>query len=210
VHGDFSMRAAIAAVGGGWLAGARAWYARVGLRSLAVLSVSVAAMAGVFAARLLLEDSPAQGVTFLLAVPIALLTLELGLAAGIAALFGAMASIALWAQLREVDLGALGYMTRFTIFGLTVALAAREHERRAARLAADAHANGAPRLTPREREVLALIAAGNTNRQAAERLALSVRTIEAHRARVQSKTGCAGRAELFRFATEHGLITAEE
>ena len=211
VLGDFSMRAAITVVGGGWLAGARAWYARVGLRSLAVLSVSVAAMAGVFAARLVLDDSPTQGVTFLLAVPIALLTLEIGLAGGIAALIGAMACIALWAEMREVDLGALGYVTRCTIFGLTLALAAREHERRAARLVGEAAKTvGAPHLTPREREVLALIAAGKTNRQAADRLALSVRTVEAHRARVQSKTGCAGRAELFRFASEHGLITAED
>src|SRR5688500_330122 len=153
--------------GGGALAGARACYARVGLRTLAVLIVCVAAMAGILAARLLLDDSPGvQGVTFLLAVPIAVLTLEAGLGAGVAALVGAMAGIALWAQMREVELGVLGYLTRATIFGLTVALAAREHGRRAAPPSAPAagDGNGSPHLTPRELEVLALIASGNTNR----------------------------------------------
>lgn len=214
---DFSIRAAVTAVGGGARGGLRSWYARVGLRTLAVLSAGVAAMAGVFAARLLVDDSPAQGVTFLLAVPIAVVTLEIGLSGGMVAAAAAVASVAWWVHLREVDLGLLGYLTRFTIFGLTVALAAREHERRAARssapdgpVPADGHVNGTPRLTPRELEVLALIASGYTNRQAAEQLCLSVRTVEAHRARVQTKTGCAGRAELFRFASEHRLIASEE
>ena len=60
-------------------------------------------------------------------------------------------------------------------------------------------------LTAREREILGLVAAGLTSREAAERLVVSVRTVEWHRARVQAKLGLAGRAELTRVAREAGL-----
>jgi two-component system response regulator NreC len=62
-------------------------------------------------------------------------------------------------------------------------------------------------LTQREREVLRLLALGHTNSEAAEQLHLSVRTVETHRANIQSKLGSTGRAELVRHAMEHGLIT---
>lgn len=60
-------------------------------------------------------------------------------------------------------------------------------------------------LTRREREVLALIGVGYTNAQVADELQISVRTAESHRARIQFKLGIAGRAELIRYAREHGL-----
>ena len=60
-------------------------------------------------------------------------------------------------------------------------------------------------LTAREREILGLIAAGLTSREAAERLVVSVRTVEWHRARVQAKLGVSGRSELTRIAREAGL-----
>ena len=60
-------------------------------------------------------------------------------------------------------------------------------------------------LTSREREILALIAAGLTSREAAERLVVSIRTVEWHRARVQAKLGVSGRSELTRIARESGL-----
>ena len=60
-------------------------------------------------------------------------------------------------------------------------------------------------LTAREREILGLVAAGLTSREAAERLVVSVRTVEWHRARVQAKLGVSGRAELTRVAREAGL-----
>jgi two-component system response regulator NreC len=62
-------------------------------------------------------------------------------------------------------------------------------------------------LTQREREVLRLLALGHTNAEAADRLHLSVRTIETHRANIQSKLGSTGRAELVRHALDRGLIT---
>jgi two-component system response regulator NreC len=62
-------------------------------------------------------------------------------------------------------------------------------------------------LTEREREVLRLLALGHTNAEAADRLHLSVRTVETHRANIQSKLGSTSRAELVRHALERGLIT---
>jgi len=61
-------------------------------------------------------------------------------------------------------------------------------------------------LTRREIDVLRLLAKGNTNRQIAERLALSIRTIESHRANLMGKLGLTSRVELVTYAEEHGLL----
>lgn len=60
-------------------------------------------------------------------------------------------------------------------------------------------------LTARELEVLTFLAQGYMNPEIAERLTLSVRTIETHRANLQRKTGANSRAELTAYAKEHGL-----
>ncbi|HMA28205.1 MAG: response regulator [Solirubrobacterales bacterium] len=61
-------------------------------------------------------------------------------------------------------------------------------------------------LTPREIEVLRLVAAGHTNPEIAEKLVISIRTVETHRAAIHRKLGTASRAEVVSFAREHGLI----
>jgi two-component system response regulator NreC len=61
-------------------------------------------------------------------------------------------------------------------------------------------------LTEREAEVLKLIALGHTNAEIAERLYLSVRTVESHRAHIQHKIRRTSRADLVSYALEHGLI----
>ena len=61
-------------------------------------------------------------------------------------------------------------------------------------------------LTPREMEVLRLIAEGHTNRQIAEVLSISVRTVESHRANLMSKLGLHSRVELVRYAKRHGFL----
>lgn len=61
-------------------------------------------------------------------------------------------------------------------------------------------------LTTREIEVLGLIAVGHTNTEIAEKLFLSVRTVETHRTHIQRKTGCSSRAELFAYAHAHKLV----
>jgi two-component system response regulator NreC len=61
-------------------------------------------------------------------------------------------------------------------------------------------------LTERELEVLRLIALGHTNAEIAGQLYLSVRTVESHRAHIQQKVRGTTRAELVRYALEHGLL----
>jgi DNA-binding NarL/FixJ family response regulator len=61
-------------------------------------------------------------------------------------------------------------------------------------------------LTPRELEVLKLIAEAHTNRQIAETLTLSEKTVESHRANLLSKLGMRDRVELVRYAIRRGLI----
>jgi FixJ family two-component response regulator len=73
-----------------------------------------------------------------------------------------------------------------------------DRERRAAassRSVADARLT---RLTDREREVLALLAAGHQNRVIASRLGISPRTVEVHKARIMAKLECESLAELIR------------
>jgi two-component system response regulator NreC len=61
-------------------------------------------------------------------------------------------------------------------------------------------------LTGREIEVLRLVARGYTNRQVAEDLIISVRTVESHRASIMGKLGLHSRVELVRYATQQGLL----
>ena len=71
-------------------------------------------------------------------------------------------------------------------------------------------AGGNPKpLSPRETEVLRLLAQGHSYREAAEQLGVSVKTIETHRKRLVDKLGLKSRAELFRFAVEVGLLEPE-
>src|SRR3954453_10254843 len=61
-------------------------------------------------------------------------------------------------------------------------------------------------LTPRELEVLRLIALGHTNAEIGAQLFLSIRTVESHRAHIQQKLRRSSRAELVRYALDHGLL----
>jgi DNA-binding NarL/FixJ family response regulator len=60
-------------------------------------------------------------------------------------------------------------------------------------------------LTPREVDVLRLLARGLTNRQVAEKLKLSVRTVETHRANITGKLGLRTRIELIEYVETHDL-----
>jgi two-component system response regulator NreC len=83
------------------------------------------------------------------------------------------------------------------------------HPQLGARLAAEPDAAAARgELTERETEVLKLIALGHTNSEVAEQLFLSVRTVESHRAHIQQKLRLSSRAELVRYALDHGMIEA--
>ena len=61
-------------------------------------------------------------------------------------------------------------------------------------------------LSPRELQVLGFVVRGHTNREIAEQLEVSVKTIEGYRARMQEKLGARSRAELVEFAMITGLL----
>jgi two-component system response regulator NreC len=61
-------------------------------------------------------------------------------------------------------------------------------------------------LSEREREVLRLLALGHTNQEIAKMLYISVRTAETHRAHIMQKLRLTTRAELVRYALDHGLL----
>jgi FixJ family two-component response regulator len=63
--------------------------------------------------------------------------------------------------------------------------------------------SGQERLTPRERQVLSQIAGGSSNREAAQQLAISPRTVEVHRARIMDKLGAKNAADLVRIVMTH-------
>jgi two-component system response regulator NreC len=64
-------------------------------------------------------------------------------------------------------------------------------------------------LSEREGEVLRMVAFGYTNTEIAQKLYLSVRTVESHRAHIQQKVGRTTRAELVAYAREYGLLQAD-
>lgn len=61
-------------------------------------------------------------------------------------------------------------------------------------------------LSPREREILQLVAEGMTNKDIAARLSLSVYTIDGHRTRIMEKLGLHSVGELVRFSIRHGIV----
>jgi len=67
----------------------------------------------------------------------------------------------------------------------------------------------APKLSPRQREVLQLIAEGHSTKEIAHRLALSVKTVETHRAELMVRLGIRDVAGLVRYAVRTGLVDPE-
>lgn len=64
-------------------------------------------------------------------------------------------------------------------------------------------------LTPREEEVLSYFAKGYTNKEIAEMLYVSVKTVESHKSKIMDKLGLRTRPELVRYALKHGLLDFE-
>jgi DNA-binding CsgD family transcriptional regulator len=67
-------------------------------------------------------------------------------------------------------------------------------------------AAGLARLSPRERQLVTLVAQGRTDAQIAAQLYITVRTVGSHLDRVRDKTGCRRRADLTRLALSAGLV----
>jgi two-component system response regulator NreC len=115
---------------------------------------------------------------------------------------------------RALEAGAKGYLFKDAahLELIEAVRAAAAGERHLAPAVAAGLKNGEaeddPVLSPRETDVLKLMALGHTNREIAEQLSLSVRTVETHRAHIQQKLGLSSRPELTRYALTHGLIEA--
>jgi DNA-binding NarL/FixJ family response regulator len=69
---------------------------------------------------------------------------------------------------------------------------------------------GRPReLTKREKEVVSLIADGYKSREVAKQLAISVKTVETHRANIMNKLALRNLAQLIRYAIQKGIVSVE-
>jgi RNA polymerase sigma factor (sigma-70 family) len=64
-------------------------------------------------------------------------------------------------------------------------------------------------LSPREREILQLVAEGKTSQEIAERLSISPKTVDTYRSRLMHKIGVEDVAGLVKFAIQHGVISLE-
>lgn len=74
--------------------------------------------------------------------------------------------------------------------------------------ATPAHARASACLSPREQEVLCLLASSESNKQIGARLGISVRTVESHRRRLMEKLGLHSVSELVHYAIRQGLVEA--
>ena len=101
--------------------------------------------------------------------------------------------------IRAVHRGEIYIYPSFTRVLLGDLLQDMEPERYAAQDAYDA-------LSQREKQVLRLVALGHTNRQIADQLFLSVKTVEAYRARLMQKLHLKNRSALVRYALRKGLL----
>jgi DNA-binding CsgD family transcriptional regulator len=180
------------------------------------LALSGAMFLGVFALSL---AGSHHGLLHLHAVPIAIFALQIGLLAGLSATACSLSLMALWAEVEGAELLMFDYLSGavpfLVVVGLCQAMLGRARGGGASPATAPAPAGrqletsnvaAVDELTDREREVLGLLALGHTNREIAEQLVLSVRTVESHRARIQRKLAITSRAELVKHAVDRDLL----
>jgi DNA-binding NarL/FixJ family response regulator len=74
-------------------------------------------------------------------------------------------------------------------------------------LASGADGHPASALTAREQQVMEMLSRGMTNREIAEHLAISIKTVDTHRGHVLKKLGLRNNSELTRFAVKHGYVS---
>ncbi|HEX2667206.1 MAG TPA: response regulator transcription factor [Gammaproteobacteria bacterium] len=159
---------------------------------VAILDYDMPAMDGISVARELQRSTPG--------IQTVLLTTDEDNASAVEALRAGMHGYVYKSQtgaelistIREVARGAIHFNTRLTPGALSSLVS---------------HAETPPEpLTEREREVLLLIARGNTTRMIAKELGLSVKTVESHRSRIMHKLHVHRAAELIRYAIRRQLI----
>jgi two-component system response regulator NreC len=116
---------------------------------------------------------------------------------------------------RAIRMGVLGYVLKDAVHkelvnAVRLASAGRTYlqPELGAKLAADP-GEDADGLSERELDVLRLVALGHTNSEIADKLFISVRTVESHRAHVQQKLQLTKRSELVRYAIGRGLLDSD-
>ena len=118
---------------------------------------------------------------------------------------------------RSLQLGAAGYLTKSSaadelVTAVKKVLAGGKYvsatlaERLAAALGSPLQQAPHEALSPREMEVLRLVAMGRTAKEIASVLALSEKTIGTYRTRISEKLGLSTNVELTRYALQHGLV----
>jgi DNA-binding NarL/FixJ family response regulator len=117
---------------------------------------------------------------------------------------------------RALAAGALGYVLKHSapaelVLAVRAALQGRtfiapDLAAEVFRTAKEQDADPVSALTPRQREILQLLAAGKSAKEIASALGLSARTVEDHKYRLMESLGIENNAELIRFAVKHGLV----
>jgi len=169
--------------------------ARAAKPDVAVIDVSLPLMNGLAVTRRLKQESPATNV-LLFTMHDDDETVSGGLAAGARGYLLKTES----EQNLEAAISALGSnRPYFSSFVSELLLEAAVSDRKRSRLES---------FTMRELEVAQLIAEGNSNKQIARKLKISVKTVESHRAAAMRKAGVRTAAEFVRFGIKHNLIQA--
>ncbi|MCY1212677.1 Oxygen regulatory protein NreC [compost metagenome] len=111
-------------------------------------------------------------------------------------------------MVQAVKAGARGYLLKDEpaqeiVTAIDAVMAGRSYFSAAAALRLSQASAPATLLTQRERDVLRHIASGHANKQIAQTLGLSVRTVETHRLNIKRKLGIDGQAELIKYAVEN-------
>jgi DNA-binding NarL/FixJ family response regulator len=159
-----------------------------------LLDVAMPVMGGLEAARHILRTAPRTMVLFLTGLAEDRIVIE-GLRVGVRGfVVKAQGAADLIQAIRDVSAGAV-YISACYSRGLLQAFARGESV-------------GPKRLSDRELQMLRLIAEGTTAKQAANAMAISVRTAESHRASVMHKLGIHDTAGLVRYAIRQGLVVA--
>jgi DNA-binding CsgD family transcriptional regulator len=154
------------------------------------------------------DDNEANGALLLLVVPIGLVAAQFGPALGMLAAAGSLGLFAAWVDAHGAGVGPIGYLTRTVVFfgfAGAIGLLADRPPSLFARGPKGGVATTPPRpfeglaageqLTPRELEVIELLARGATNAQIAERFVISEQTVKSHVKHILTKLEVGNRTE---------------
>ena len=173
----------------------------------ATLLVALLLAAGIFLLRLA-DDKQANADLLLLVLPVGLVAAEFGWVGGAAAAAAALGLFAVWDGMKDVGIGPIGYLTRAVVFFGFAAAMGSLRDRPSSYLRQGPNnrlVNSPPRtsdglpagdqLSPRELEVLELLARGATNAQIAAHFVISEQTVKSHVKHILKKLDVGNRTE---------------